>query len=98
MLHFVMPSMSDGARPASSSASLAASSAVTSSGRPMFLERASWPMPTMAAPSLNDTAPGLLPFLALPRGALAGVVLDRLPDRPQLAAHERRTLLCRPAS
>src|SRR5437867_1621980 len=98
MLHFVMPSMSDGTRPASSSASLAASSAVTSSGRLMFLENGSWPMPTMAALSLSDTGPCLLPCLALPLGALAGVVLDRLADRLEGAAHERGTVLCRPVA
>src|SRR5437867_10803827 len=75
MLHLVMPSMSDGLSPASSSASFAASSAVTSSGRPMFLENGSWPMPTMAARSLSDTG---LPRRALPSGALAGVVEDQL--------------------
>src|SRR5262249_32138985 len=55
MLHLLMPSMSDGLRPASSRASLAASSAVTSSERPMFLENGSWPIPTTAALSLSDT-------------------------------------------
>src|SRR5262249_46934121 len=55
MLHFIMPSMSDGRSPASSSASLDASSAVTSSERPMSLLKGSWPMPTIAALSLSDT-------------------------------------------
>ena len=55
MLHFIMPSMSDGRSPASSSASLEASSAVTSSARPMSLAKGSWPMPTIAARSLSDT-------------------------------------------
>src|SRR5262245_28368681 len=57
MLHLLMPSMSDGASPASSRASFAASSAVTSSDRPMFFEKGSWPMPTIAALSLSDTGP-----------------------------------------
>ena len=56
MLHLLMPSMSDGSRPASARASVAASSAVTSSERPMFLEKGSWPMPTTAAWSRSDTS------------------------------------------
>src|SRR5437899_3008600 len=54
MLHLVMPSMSEGRRPASSSASFAASSAVTSSGRPMSLANGSWPMPAIAVRSFSD--------------------------------------------
>src|SRR5437016_1691766 len=128
MLHLVMPSMSDGRRPASSSARSAASSAVTSSGRPMFFENGSWPMPTMAARSRRDTASrshlrategrgrdtllvaqapapargyqlgGALAGLARPSGAVAGVVLDRLADRFERAAHERRAVLRRPVA
>src|SRR5437667_8741471 len=97
MLHLVMPSMSDGRRPASSRARSAASSAVTSSGRPMFFENGSWPMPTMAARSRSDMGPAL-PRLALPSGALAGVVLDRLADRFEGAPHERRTVLGGPVA
>src|SRR5438093_228371 len=96
MLHLVMPSMSAGRRPASSRARSAASSAVTSSGRPMFFENGSWPMPTIAARSRSDM--GCLPRLALPLGALAGVVLDRLADRLERPAHERGTVLRRPVA
>src|ERR1051325_8494846 len=42
------PSTSSGARPASSSAARIASRAICFSGRPMFLENAVCPMPTMA--------------------------------------------------
>src|SRR5215831_17032902 len=56
MLHLLMPSICEGRSPASSRARRAASSAVTSSERPMFFENGSCPIPTIAALSRNDTS------------------------------------------
>src|SRR5262249_45357697 len=94
MLHFIMPSTSVGLSPASSSASRDASSAVTSSGRPMSLANGSWPMPTIGALSRSDT----LPRLACLVGAIARVVLDGLADRLDGASDERTAVLGRPVA